>query len=142
MPAEVEWFDFKRSHLAPEKLGAYLSTLANEAALRREALGYLVFGVDDETHEVVGTSFDPYTAKAKGNQALMPWLTAGLRPNPGVEPHVVEHPDGRVVVLAVGPAREQPVTFQGTAWARTGNSLVELNKQPEKARALWTRGSD
>ncbi|MCA8977988.1 MAG: putative DNA binding domain-containing protein [Planctomycetes bacterium] len=142
MPAEVEWFDFKRSHLAPEKLGAYLSALANEAALRREPLGYLVFGVDDETQAVVGTAFDPYATKAKGNQGLMPWITAGLRPNPGVEPHVVEHPDGRVVVLAVGPAREQPVTFQGTAWARTGNSLVELNKHPEKARGLWTRGSD
>ena len=69
----------------------------------------LLFGVDDETHQDVGTDFDPYWTKAKGNQDLLPWLGAGLHPNTGFEPRVVNHPDGRVA---------------------------------EKARAIWTRGSD
>jgi ATP-dependent DNA helicase RecG len=142
MPAETEWFDFKRNHVAPDDLGAYLSALANEAALRREPRGYLIFGVDDTTHAVVGTDFDPYTKKAKGNQDLLPWLAAGLVPNPGVESDIVDHPDGRVVVLSVSPARGQPVAFYGTAWVRVGSSKSPLSKHPEKARALFTIGQD
>ena len=55
---------------------------------------------------------------------------------------IVEHPDGRMVLFEVGPARDQPVSFYGTAWVRVGSSKTELNKQPEKARALWTHGTD
>ena len=71
---EQEWFEFKRNHYEPEALGEYVSALANAAALANQPRGYLVFGIDDESHDVVGTSFDPYMAKAKGNQALLPWL--------------------------------------------------------------------
>lgn len=142
MPTETEWCEWKRNHIAPDELGAYLAALANEAALHREHCGYLLFGIDDTTHAVVGTTFDPYKEKAKGNQGLLPWLTAGLVPNPGVDVLFVDHPDGRVVVLTVGQARTQPVTFYGTAWVRIGTSKTQLTKHPEKARALWTIGYD
>ena len=101
-----------------------------------------MFGIDNDTHDVVGTHFDPYAIKGKGNQDLLPWLGAGLRPNTGIDVLIVEHPDGRMVLFEVGPARDQPVSFYGTAWVRVGSSKTELNKQPEKARALWTRGTD
>lgn len=139
---ETEWFEFKRNHGDAEQIGEYLSALANEACLRGQARGYLVFGIDNDSHDVVGTHFDPYAIKGKGNQDLLPWLGAGLRPNTGFDVHVVDHPGGRVVVFEVGPARDQPVSFHGTAWARVGSSKTELSKQPEKARALWTRGTD
>ncbi len=142
LPAETEWFEFKRNHGEAEQIGEYLSALANAACLASQPRGYLVFGVDDDTHAVVGTRFDPYATKGKGNQDLLPWLGAGVRPNPGVDVHLLDHPDGRVVVFEVGPARDQPVSFYGTAWVRVGASKTELSKQPEKARALWTRGTD
>jgi ATP-dependent DNA helicase RecG len=142
LPSETEWLEFKRNNAEPQVLGEYLSALANEACLRDQARGYLVFGVDDATHAVCGTSFDPYTAKGKGNEDLLPWLSVQLQPNPGVEPWVVDHPGGRVVVLAVGPARERPVLFAGRGYGRAGASKVELARHPEKERALWLRGSD
>ena len=142
LPTETEWFEFKRNNANPKELGDYLSALANEACLRSQPRGYLVFGIDDNTHAVVGTCFDPYAVKGKGNQDLLPWLSAGLRLNTGVEVHIVDHPQGRVVLFEVGPARDQPVSFYGTAWVRVGSSKTELIKQPEKSRALWTRGTD
>lgn len=142
LPTETEWFEFKRNHCEPQALGEYLSALANAACLASQARGYLVFGIDNDTHDVVGTCFDPYATKGKGNQDLLPWLGAGLRPNTGIDVCVVEHPDGRMVLIEVGPARDQPVCFFGTAWVRVGSSKTELNKHPEKARALWTRGTD
>lgn len=142
LPTETEWFEFKRTRCEPQVLGEYLSAFANSACLSSKPRGYLVFGIDNETHAVVGTRFDPNGAKGKGNQDLLPWLAAGLHPNTGLEAHVVEHPDGRVVLFEIGPAKDQPVAFYGTAYVRVGSSKTELSKHPEKARALWTRGSD
>ena len=61
-PTETEWLEFKRNHCEPGQLGEYLSALANSACLVGRSAGYLVFGIDDETHEIVGTNFDPYGA--------------------------------------------------------------------------------
>jgi len=141
-PTETEWFELKQNHYEPQQIGEYLSALANAACLEGQPRGYLIFGVDDETHEVVGTRFDPYAVKGKGNQDLLPWLAAGLRPNTGFEVHVVEHSGGRVVLFEVGPARQEPVSFYGMAFVRIGTSKTELSRHPEKARALWTRGHD
>ncbi|MCC7020156.1 MAG: putative DNA binding domain-containing protein [Ardenticatenales bacterium] len=142
LPTETEWLEFKRNHCEPQALGEYLSALANAACLASQARGYLVFGIDNDTHDVVGTRFNPYVIKGKGNQDLLPWLGAGLRPNTGIDVSVVDHPDGRMVLFEIGPARDQPVSFYGTAWVRVGTSKTELNRQPEKARVLWTRGTD
>jgi len=140
LPTETEWIEFKRNHYEPQLLGEYLSALANAACLAGQPRGYLVFGIDDETHEVVGTRFDPHTVKAKGNQDLLPWLGAGLRPNTGSDTHIVEHPGGRLVLFEVGPARDQPVSFYGTAFIRIGSSKTEPGQAPrEGAGALDTR---
>ncbi len=142
LPAESEWLEFKRNYAEPQDIGEYLSALSNEACLRSQPRGYLVYGVDDDTHEVVGTQFDPYSATAKGNQDLLAWLGAYLQPNPGVDVHIVDHPAGRVVMLAVGPSRNRPTAFMGKAFCRTGNSKTAITNHPEKERALWTRGDD
>ncbi|MFA6240056.1 MAG: RNA-binding domain-containing protein [Candidatus Hydrogenedentales bacterium] len=142
MPTETEWVEFKLNHCEPQRLGEYLSALSNAAALAREPRGFLIFGIDNATHAVVGTTFDPYAAKGKGNQDLLPWLAAGLRPKVGFEHHSVDHPDGRVILFEVLPAHGQPVEFYGVPHVRVGSSLVTLASHPEKERALWTLGQD
>jgi len=142
LPRETEWLEFKGNYYEPHLLGEYLSALANAACLSGQPRGYLIFGIDNKTHEVIGTGFDPYAVKGKGNQDLLPWLVSGLRPNTGFETRIVEHPDGRVVLFEVGPAHDQPVNFYGTAFIRVGTSKTELSKHPEKARAIWMRGQD
>lgn len=55
LPAETEWVEFKHNNASPpEKIGEYLSALFNSAALHGKTEGYLVWGVEDETHKVVG----------------------------------------------------------------------------------------
>ena len=142
MPTETEWFEFKRNYYEPQLLGEYLSALANATCLEGKPCGYLAFGIENTTHKVVGTDFNPYAVKGKGNQDLVPWLAAGLRPNTGFEIDVVEHPGGRVVLFEIRAAWNQPVSFYGTAFIRIGSSKTELSKHPEKARALWTRQRD
>ena len=142
LPAETEWCEFKRNNHEPQQFGEYLSALANAACVAVQPRGYLLFGIDDQTHEVVGTLFDPYATKAKGNQDLLLWLAGRLHPNTGFEPHIVAHPRGRVVLFEIGPARDQPVRFCDQAFIRVGSCKTELSKHPEKARVIWTRGRD
>ena len=132
LPTETEWLEFKRNYAEPQALGEYLSALANAACLAGQPRGYLMFGIDDKTHKVVSTDFDRYVAKAKGNQDLLPWLAVGLRPNKRFETRIIDHPGGRVVVFEVGPAGDQPVSFNGTAYVRVGTSKTELAKHPTR----------
>ena len=142
LPTEIEWLEFKRSRCSPAQLGEYLSALANSACLAYQRHGYLIFGVDYQTHRVVGTDFDPYRTKAKGNQDLLPWLATGLDPNVGFDQHLVEHPDGRVVLFQVAAATDQPVGFLGKRCVRVGSSNTDLRLHPAKERAIWVRGID
>ena len=53
---ETEWVEFKQNNDDPEKLGEYISALSNSATLHGKDAGYLVWGVEDGTHAIVGTN--------------------------------------------------------------------------------------
>ena len=72
LPTETEWLEFKRNRYEPQQIGEYLSALANSACIAAKTAGYLVFGIDDETHEVVGTDFDPYITKGRAIKTACP----------------------------------------------------------------------
>jgi ATP-dependent DNA helicase RecG len=141
-PRETEWLEFKANRYEPQVLGEYLSALANSACLLARPRGYLVFGIEDGSHAVSGTTFDPQAEKGKGEQLLPLWLSLGLRPNVGFEVHAFAYQGARVVLFEVHPAFDRPVEFYGTAYVRDGSSKVELSKYPEKARTIWSRRVD
>jgi ATP-dependent DNA helicase RecG len=141
-PRETEWLEFKANRYEPQALGEYLSALANSACLLGRPRGYLAFGIEDGSHAVVGTTFDPQAEKGKGEQLLPLWLSLGLRPNVGFEIHPFTYQGERVVLFEVLPAFDRPVEFYGTAYVRDGTSKTELSKYPEKARTIWNRRVD
>jgi predicted HTH transcriptional regulator len=69
LPQETEWVEFKVNNDNPQEIGEYISALANAATLSGKAKAYLVWGVEDSSHTIVGTQFSPSTAK-KGNEDL------------------------------------------------------------------------
>lgn len=69
---EHEWLEFKHND-DPHTIGEYISALANAAALDGEPCGYMVWGIEDGTHRVLGTRFKPGSAKI-GAQMLDLWL--------------------------------------------------------------------
>ncbi len=76
LPRESEWVEFKKDGGDPEIIGEYASALANGAALVGKPFGFLLWGIDDASREIVGTRFDP-DQRVKGNQGL----TTGCRPS-------------------------------------------------------------
>jgi ATP-dependent DNA helicase RecG len=55
LPRETEWLEFKTNNEDPREIGEYVSALANAAAYSGKAFAYLIWGIEDGTHRVVGT---------------------------------------------------------------------------------------
>ena len=58
LPSETEWVEFKVNQATdPQKIGEYLSALSNGAALNGKDAAYLLWGIQSDSHAVVGTGF-------------------------------------------------------------------------------------
>lgn len=136
LPRETEWVEFKVNETEPQLIGEYVSALANAAALAGKAFGYLVWGVRDEDHAVVGTTFDPGTTKV-GNEELESWLLRVMEPKIDFRFFAVEMDGKRIVLLEVSRAIRQPVRFSGQEYVRVGSYKKKLKDFPEKERGLW-----
>ena len=107
LPAETEWVELKTNNADGQSIGEYISALANAAALEGKAAGYLVWGIEDATHDVVGTSFRPRLER-RGNEELESWLLRLLTPKADFRFHEVELDGMRVVILEIERATRQP----------------------------------
>ena len=136
LPKETEWVEFKHNNEKPEDIGEYLSALANSAALHGKEGGYLVWGIEDGTHRVLGTTAQPRLRKI-GNEELENWLAHNLSPRVDFRFHEFEQEGHRVVLLRVQPALASPVSFKGTEWIRVGGIKKKLKDHPGKEKELW-----
>ena len=137
LPHEAMTVEFKMNWDFPEDIGEYISALGNSAALERHDRAWLLWGVDNRTHEVKGTTFNPFTAKGEGNQPLIMWLTHLISPRPDFQFHEVQHPDGRVVMLEIHPPRTAPLAFKGVRFIRIDSHKTKLSEHPDKEARLW-----
>lgn len=137
LPRETEWVEFKENNANPAKIGENISALSNAAALNREARGYVIWGLQDKTRSLVGTSFVPEHEKGKGNEDLKPWLIRNLHPQPEFRFHR-EHLDGvPIVLLEIAAASSHVVRFESEAYIRVGSYTKKLKDHPEMERRLW-----
>lgn len=63
LPNETEWVEFKTNNCNPETIGEYISALSNSAAYCEKEKAYLIWGINDVTHEIDGTQFSPKKEK-------------------------------------------------------------------------------
>lgn len=136
LPNETEWIEFKHNNEDPQMIGEYISALSNSAALNGKTNGYIIWGVDDATHEILGTTFTPSSAK-KGGEALENWLLRLLEPKIDFKFYEVEMDEKSIVLLEIAPAYRHPVTFSGTEYIRLGSHKKKLKELAEKERELW-----
>ncbi len=136
LPKETEWVEFKLNDAEPEDIGEYLSALANSAALCGKAFAYLVWGIEDSSHDIVGTKFSPAAAKI-GNEELENWLLRLLSPKIHFRFFEFELNGASIVLLEIGRAFRHPVQFKGQEFIRVGSYKKRLKEFAEKERELW-----
>lgn len=136
LPTETGWLEFKLNDAEPQNIGEYISALANTAALQGKAHAYLIWGVDDATHALVGTRFDP-ARKRIGNEELENWLLRQLAPKIGFRFVPLELDGVPLVLLEIDCAYRHPVQFAGAEFIRVGTYKKRLKDFQEKERELW-----
>lgn len=117
-------------------IGEYISALSNSAALCERPKAYLVWGVQDDTHEIVGTEFQ-YRKMKKGNEELEAWLSRMLFPRINFRFFEISMENGIVVLLEIPCAEKQLVQFAGAEYIRIGTNKKNLKDYPDKERELW-----
>ncbi|HEY4399360.1 MAG TPA: ATP-binding protein [Lactobacillaceae bacterium] len=143
---ESEVLDFKENLDFADEIGQYISALGNSAILSGNEYAFLIWGIKDVTKELVGTAFNPWTAKAKqksrenasAQMPLITFLEKMLDPRLDLkfEEHQVE--GNRIVSLTIEVKRaNQPIKFSGVEYIRSGSSKEKLQAFREKERAIW-----
>lgn len=136
LPQETEWVEFKHNREDPEEIGEYLSALSNSAGLLSKEAGYIVWGLDDSTHNIIGTLFQPRQRKI-GNQEMESWLALHLSPRIDFTIHDFVSQGRSIVLFRVQPCQHTPVRWKDTEYIRVGSYKKKLKEFPEKERALW-----
>ena len=136
LPSETEWVEFKGNNSNPETIGRNISALANGAAINGKTSASAIWGIEDETHAIVGTTFFPSDTR-KGNEPLETWLYSQISPHIDFRFNELYVDGQRVVLLEIEPASHQPVSFGGEEFIRVGGSTRRLKNYPEKQRTLW-----
>ena len=136
LPVETGWVELKHNNTDPKEIGEYVSALSNSAALDGKAKAYLLWGVDDATHSLVGTNFEPGAARV-GGEELESWLLRQLAPKIEFRFHHIVIDDLPLVLLEIDRAFRHPVQFAGTEFVRIGSYKKRLKDFPEKERTLW-----
>jgi ATP-dependent DNA helicase RecG len=137
LPQESEWVEFKHNNDMPQLIGEYLSAISNAAALESQPFGYIVWGVEDGTHNVVGTTFKPRQQKGQGSEDLEPWLNKLLAPRINFRIFEFEAGGLPMVLFEVQAANTAPVAFSGRRFVRVGSHKKPLSEHPERERRLW-----
>ena len=134
LPSESEWVEFKINNADPEMIGKDISALSNGAVLHGQSFGYLVWGVSNDTHEIVGTNF---TTESKKKVPREPAIRASVSDNCDFQFHTVNIDDQKVVVLEITPSRMFPTKFKKEGYVRVGSATKSLREVPQVEARLW-----
>lgn len=141
LPHECEWVEFKHNFHSAEEIGQRISALSNGACIHNQPFAYLVFGIEDKTHTIKGTSFRAKSHK-KGEENLEHWLATRLNPRIDFTVYEFDYDASRYISMyVIPPAKYQPVEFLHQAYIRVGSITRKLNEFPEKQARIWKKNA-
>ncbi|HAD78712.1 MAG TPA: transcriptional regulator, partial [Flavobacteriaceae bacterium] len=147
LSSENEVVEFKEAKNQYDftKLGKYFSAISNEANLKNKPFGWLVFGIEDKKHNVVGTQYRKNRTdldKLKGEIANKTTNRITY-----IDIYELEREGNRILMFQIPAApRGLPIAFDGHYYARDGEELCPLNLEKlERIRAQavledWSQG--
>lgn len=140
---ECRYLEFKSNYQEVDKLGRYISALSNGACLDHQDFAYLYFGVDDDTLEIKGTTFDCAKVKAVGNEALELYLRRMVVPK--VNFSIIEfmyEGKQRVVLFKIPAAVNEPTTYKQKPYIRVDSHVTDLTPYVDWMRQIYTSQID
>lgn len=137
-PKETCWLEFKKNNDDPEMIGRTVCALANAATYAGRDNAYFVWGIDNDTHALEGTSFNWHKAQV-GGEELENWLRHSLSANANFDFGSVMIDQKWFVVLKIHAALGSTVMFKKEEYIRIGSYTKKLNDYPSVKVDLWNR---
>lgn len=137
--AESPCIEVKETQLEKDKLGETISAISNSCLLEDREYGYIIFGVKDNTWEIVGTDKKLLNYKV-GNQDIVLYLSTLL--NPSIEFKMVDDiiiKEKKLSVIKIHTATHTPVSFKKEIYIRIGSNVKLAKEFPEKLKILWNK---
>lgn len=122
---ENEYIEFKEAgnKYDMDKLGKYFSAIGNEATLHDKQCGWIIFGVKDKTHEIVGTNYcineDFNSVKKQISDNTTDNVTF-------IDIYSLLYNNKRVIMFQVPAAIGTPINWKGYPYGRVGESIGAL----------------
>ncbi len=142
-PHEQTWLEFKpnKGTISNAEIGEYISSISNGAAIANKPFGYLVWGVQDKTHSIVGTNFH-FSMATQGSQNLELWLRTLLYPKINFEVFEFEFNDMHILLIRIPAAKVEPTNFQKKPYIRIGSSKTDLRNHPNFVKQIYNSNID
>lgn len=125
---ETEVVEFKeaKNNFDFGKLGKYFSALSNEANLKGKPYAWLVFGIEDKHHKIVGSQYRCVRKELDKLKSEIANKTTNRITF--IDIHELLLSEGRVIMFQVPAApKGYPVAFDGHYYGRDNEELVPLN---------------
>lgn len=140
LTAENEVVEFKEAKTNYDftKLGRYFSALSNEANLKGKPYAWLIFGVENKRHHIVGSNFRPNRKDLDSLKSEIANKTTNRITF--IEIYELIEPEGRVIMFQIPAApKGLPIAFEGHYYGRDDEELSPLNlEEIERIRAQAT----
>ena len=123
--SENEYIEFKRAEndFSIDKLGKYFSAISNEATLKNKQYGWIIFGVDDKTHELTNTRFRYDNNFNDVKKQISDNTTDNIT---FIDIYTLEIEEKRVIMFQVPAATGSPTNWKGFPYGRNGESIGPL----------------
>ncbi len=136
LPYETEWVEFKENNEDPHMIAEYISAISNSATLENRPFGYVVWGISDDNHKIIGTQFKPKISKV-GGELFEGWLLRAINPRLDIKFYEIDYNGYNIVILEIPSAKNIPTNFKGEEYIRIGSYKKKLKDNPQKEKLLW-----
>lgn len=130
LPTETEYIEFKeaKNNFDFEDLGKYFSAISNEANLKKQECGWIVFGVTDKPpRKIIGTNYKIGSKLQKLKEDISNHTTGKITFD---EIYEIEMEGKRILVFKILPSpQNMPVAWKGFYYGRDNEALGALNIQ-------------
>lgn len=138
LPQETPYVEFKVNNADPDAAGERISALSNMALIHSQPFGYLVWGVDDQSHAFVGTNLSFSTWK-KGHEDILAYWKNLLLPSLKIQDYEIELDHKKVILLEIPAANHYATTFKKQAYCRIGSYTKNIKEYPALEKELWNK---
>ena len=142
LPKENEWVEFKTGDATTnDRCGQYIAAISNAACLHNQPYGFLVFGINDDTHEVEGTTFR-FKNRKEGNEELELWIRRLLHPSVKFYHYGCQYNEDYLEIFRIPAAVSEPTHFKKIPNIRFDSSLTDLRNYSQHIKAIYNSQED